>query len=185
VTPYPQQGPTPPPHAPQTGGTWLVLLFVLVGVGAMIMVGGAVVWLALRAGHRARALPVSSATAEPTGTAPDLPPVTRRVPNHPLSILDGCSDADLDMLMNGIEDAIDIGAPLYNGGNFAGCYHLYDGAAGDLERKLPPACAGPVQALENGRKRAASLGDASSQAWAMRDAFDGLIHVVERRESRR
>jgi len=149
----------------------------------MIMVGG-LFWLGRKA-HRARALPVSSATVEPTGTVADLPPVTRHVPNHPLSILDGCSDGDVDTLMNGIEDAIDIGAPLYNGGNFAGCYHLYDGAAGDLERKLPPACAGPVQALENGRQRASSLTDAASQAWAMRDAFDGLIHVVERRASRR
>jgi hypothetical protein len=155
-----------------------------VGIGVMITVGGAVLWLTVRAGHRARTLPVSSGS-EPASTAANLPPVTRRVPNHPLSILDGCSDADLDTLMSGIDDAIEIGAPLYNGGNFAGCYHLYDGTAGDLERKLPPACAGPVQALENGRKRAASLGDASSQAWAMRDAFDGLIHVVERRESRR
>ncbi|HTQ44238.1 MAG TPA: hypothetical protein VMI75_15870 [Polyangiaceae bacterium] len=184
MTPYPQQGPTPPGQAPQTGGTWLVLLFVLVGVGAMITMGGAFYWLA-RKGQRARALPASSVPVGATGTVASLPPVTRHVPNHPLSILDGCSDADVDTLMNGIEDAIDIGAPLYNGGNFAGCYHLYDGAAGDLERKLPPACAGPVQALENGRQRAASLADASSQAWAMRDAFDGLIHVVERRNSRR
>ncbi len=185
MTPYPPQDPAQPPHAPKTGGTWLVLLFVLVGVGMMITVGGAVLWLTVRAGHRARALPVSSAPTDPAGTATSLPPVTRHVPSHPLAILDGCSDADLGTLMNGIEDAIEIGAPLYNGGNFAGCYHLYDGAAGDLERKLPPACAGPVQALENGRKRAASLGDASSQAWAMRDAFDGLIHVVERRQSGR
>jgi hypothetical protein len=150
----------------------------------MISVGGGLFWLA-RKGQRARALPVSSAPVEPAGTIANLPPVTRHVPNHPLSILDGCSDADVDTLMNGIEDAIEIGAPLYNGGNFAGCYHLYDGAAGDLERKLPPACAGPVQALESGRQRAASQADAASQAWAMRDAFDGLIHVVERRKSRR
>lgn len=183
MSPYPQ-GPAPPPHTPHTGGTWLVLVFVLVGMGVIITVGGAALWLTTAA-RRARALPVASPLAEPAGTVPNLPPVTRHVPNHPLSILDGCSDADLDALMNGIEDAIEIGAPLYNGGNFAGCYHLYDGAAGDLERKLPPSCAGPVQALENGRRHAESLSDASSQAWAMRDAFDGLIHVVERRESRR
>lgn len=184
MTPYPPQDPAPPPHAPKAGGTWLILLFVLVGVGMVITVVGAVLWLTVRAGHRARAVTVSGG-AGPASTASSLPPVTRHVPNHPLSILDGCSDDDLGTLMNGIDDAIEIGAPLYNSGNFAGCYHLYDGAAGDLERKLPPACAGPVQALENGRKRAASLGDASSQAWAMRDAFDGLIHVVERRESGR
>ncbi len=32
--------------------------------------------------------------------------------------------------------------------------------------------------------RAAKLGDPSAQAWAMRDAFDGLVEVIERKLGR-
>jgi hypothetical protein len=118
-------------------------------------------------------------SASATTTA-ELPAVTRHVPHHPLSLLAGCSPGDLQTVTDGIGDAIDVGAPLYNAGNFAGCYHLYDGTASDLERKLPATCPGPSKALEDGRRRAASLPDAGSQAWAMRDAFDGLLELVQR-----
>ncbi|HET9953420.1 MAG TPA: serine protease, partial [Polyangiaceae bacterium] len=60
-------------------------------------------------------------------------------------------------------------------------YHVYEGAAMDLARKLPQACYGPKQALSTGRKRAAGLNSPSAQAWALRDAFDGLLGVVARR----
>ena len=34
--------------------------------------------------------------------------------------------------------------------------------------------------MRDGRTRAAKLDDPSAQAWAMRDAFDGLVKVIER-----
>ncbi len=172
VNPYPSYPAPPggPPVLPPRGGGngTLVLLFVLMGVGAGVLV--------LRESKRARAAGVAASAT----TTAELPAITRHVPHHPLSLLDGCSDADLATVTDGIGDAIEVGAPLYNSGNFAGCYHLYDGAAADLARKLPASCTGPGRALEVGRKRAASLGDPGSQAWAMRDAFDGLLEVVER-----
>jgi hypothetical protein len=150
------------------------------GVGAFITLGIVVGFLTLRA---ARARAVGPSTTATTTAA--LPAVTRHVPHHPLSILDGCTASDLQTVTDGIGDAIDVGAPLYNAGNFAGCYHLYDGTAADLERKLAAACAGPSRALEAGRTRAASLPDPGSQAWAMRDAFDGVLEVVHRASTSR
>src|SRR5262249_38245997 len=102
------------------------------------------------------------------------------VPNLPVQILDGCSSSNVALLLKSIGEAIDIGAPLYNAGNFAGCYHVYDGAAADLERKLHSACQKPAKPLAEGRKKAARLDNPSDQAWAMRDTFDGLLDVVKR-----
>jgi hypothetical protein len=79
-------------------------------------------------------------------------------------------------------EAIEVGAPLYNRGNFEACFHIYEGAAMDLERRLPKRCSGPRKALGEGRARAAKLNDASAQAWALRDTFDGLFEVVARHD---
>ncbi len=119
--------------------------------------------------------------AELAALEPALPRIQRQVPRHPLKILDGCSDDSLALLIRSVGEAIDVGAPLYNNGDFAACYHVYEGAASDLERKLPRACKGPKRALADGKKRAAKLTDPSLAAWAMRDAFDGLLEVIHRR----
>jgi hypothetical protein len=108
----------------------------------------------------------------------DLPQVQRSVPQHDASLIRGCTPEDLQLVEKTIGEAIDVGAPLYNQGNFAACYHIYDGAAMDLERRLSPSCSGPKQALAQGRTTAASRQDPSDQAWAMRDAFDGLLVLL-------
>jgi hypothetical protein len=59
------------------------------------------------------------------------------------------------------------------------------GTAADLERRLSSACTGPARALATARGYAGSLDDPSRQAWAMRDAFDGLLDVVEGRKAQR
>ena len=110
-----------------------------------------------------------------------LPNVQRAVPTHELKLLSGCSDRDLALAVHILEAAIEVGAPLYNQGNFAACYHIYEGAALDVERKLQLQCRGPKRALGDGRTRAARLDDPSAQAWALRDAFDGLFDVIERK----
>jgi len=115
-----------------------------------------------------------------SGDARGLPAVDRHVPHHELTIWKGCSPESLELVRSGISEAIDVGAPLYNDGNFAACYHIYQGAAADLEQHLPRPCRGPKRALAEGRARAAKLKDASAQAWAMRDAFDGLGDALVR-----
>lgn len=76
--------------------------------------------------------------------------------------------------------AIQRGAPIYNDGDFRGCYETYERAARQIEGGLGPRCGGPRRALEAGRQRASGLSHDAERAWAMRDAFDGLILVIER-----
>jgi serine protease Do len=108
--------------------------------------------------------------------------VHRKHPRYPLAMLDGCSFDAQKLIVLKVEKAIDTGAPLYNAGDHDGCYHVYDGTASDVMRKLPTACGGPTRALAEAQKRAASLPDATSQAWAMRDAFDALLDVITRKQ---
>jgi hypothetical protein len=109
-----------------------------------------------------------------------MPAVKRNIPHHPVSSLKGCEPERIALIAHSIENAIQVGAPLYNRGDFASCYHVYEGAALDLERKLGQSCRSPQKALADGRKRAASLKASHAQAWAMRDAFDGLLEVIQR-----
>jgi hypothetical protein len=116
--------------------------------------------------------------------APNAPRVKRQVPHHPLALLDGCPQDAQRLIVKMLGEAIETGAPLFNGGNAAACYHVYEGAAADLVRRLPPACRAPAGALAEAQRRAASLDDPVSQAWAMRDGFDGLLDVVARKQER-
>ena len=109
---------------------------------------------------------------------PDRP--ARQIPHHALSALKGCSEGDQALIGRTLQEAIEVGAPLYNEGKLAACYHVYEGAAADLTQRLPAACHGPKQALTEGRQRAAKLSDPSGQAWAMRDSFDGMLDLLQR-----
>ncbi len=108
--------------------------------------------------------------------------VKRNVPHHALSLLDGCSIDAQKLVVHMLGEAIETGAPLYNDGKAAACYHVYDGAVSDLLRKLPPACKGPARALSDAQKHAASLPNPGAQSWAMRDAFDGVLDVIARKQ---
>jgi serine protease Do len=106
--------------------------------------------------------------------------VTRQIPHHPLSTLNGCSDAQKVLIFKTIQGAIEVGAPLYNDGKIAACYQIYEGAAADLSQRLATSCSGPKRALADGQRRAAKLDDPGAQAWAMRDTFDGMLELLER-----
>jgi serine protease Do len=101
----------------------------------------------------------------------------RTLPPH---LLDGCRAQSVALLLRGIGDAIDIGAPLYNDGNPLACYHIYEGAASDLQRQLGQTCPKAAKTLADGRRRAAQLTNATERAWAMRDTFDSLLDVIKR-----
>lgn len=119
-------------------------------------------------------------TASAAPTEPDLPPGSRRIPDHRPSLLDGCSRADRTLVARRISDAIQLGAPTYNRGDFLGCYQIYERTAREIEGALPASCDGPRRALRDGRQVAATRPTPAAQAWAMRDAFDGLMSVIER-----
>lgn len=161
----------------------------VIGVAAAIMRGGQNLNFALPVKYvkflAAHPQPVSisdfSAAVAMLSTT-RVPHVERHVPHHPNSLLNGCDRDAIATIPKVLGEAIEVGAPLYNQGNFAACFHIYEGAAMDLERRLPKRCSGPRKALGEGRARAAKLDDPSAQAWALRDAFDGLFEVVARHD---
>jgi serine protease Do len=160
----------------------------VIGVATAIMLGGQNINFGVPVSYVKDLLKTSApmsleAFASMTAEADDtvMPKeVKRSIPILPVKILDGCSRTSIALILKSIGEAVDIGAPLFNDGNFAGCYHVYDGAAGDLERKLEASCQKPAKTLADGRKKAARLGSPSDQAWAMRDTFDGLVDVIKR-----
>ena len=104
----------------------------------------------------------------------------REVPHLDLKLLNGCTAENKELIFKTLQEAIEVGAPLYNEGKLSACYHIYEGAAADLAQRLPRACGGPKYALSIGRRRAAKLTDPGEQAWAMRDSFDGVLELLER-----
>ena len=107
--------------------------------------------------------------------------IVRKVPVHPLTVWDGCTQDDVEEIVTAISDAIDNGAPLYNTGTKQGyeaCYRIYEGTA--LKFKDSAHCKGVRAAFGEGLLRAGTLGTYKEKAWAMRDAFDGLIDVAKR-----
>jgi len=106
----------------------------------------------------------------------------RHVPQHPLALLDACPLPQLRAIVGDIDAAIKLGAPLYNDGNFEACYRIYESTALDMEKKVDD-CEGPKRALLDGVKQADKLERWDDKAWAMRDAFDGLLAVAVRKFS--
>jgi serine protease Do len=111
---------------------------------------------------------------------PGQPKVTRNVPKHELKVLDDCPMDQIKTVYMSIGQAIQVGAPLYNQGNHEACYKIYEGAALELEKNLQ-GCAGVKRALAEGRDHAKGMASWTEKAWAMRDAFDGLLVVIERK----
>jgi len=111
------------------------------------------------------------------------PPALRNVPTHPARFLEGCSAGDLDALEESLSVSIGRGAPLFNDGDVTGCADEYERAATKLEGLIPASCLGPRRALSEGKATATQLGEPNARAWALRDAFDGIIEVIERSRS--
>lgn len=107
------------------------------------------------------------------------PAPQRQVPDHPVELLAGCSDKQVADVVSAISDAIDIGAPLYNRGDIEACFRIYEGTSSKLERD--PPCAGVGEAFGDGLLRASTLATYKDKAWALRDTFDGLVKVAQKR----
>lgn len=105
--------------------------------------------------------------------------IERKVPDHNVKVLDGCSDKQLTEVVEAISSAIDIGAPLYNKGEIEACFRIYEGTSTKLEHD--PPCPGVGKAFGEGLLRASTLTTYKEKAWALRDTFDGLIEVTLKR----
>jgi hypothetical protein len=105
----------------------------------------------------------------------------REVPSYTLEVIETCTTDDIALVRDQLAQAIRAGVPLYNSGDPEACFRVYEGAALRLTRDLPVRCEGSRTALETGLERADGLESYDDKAWAMRDAFDGLLDVIGRR----
>lgn len=106
----------------------------------------------------------------------------RQIPDHPTTVFDGCTPKSIDEVYDAIGKAIDVGAPLYNKGDHEACYKIYELTALSFQRSGSTGCKGLRQALGDGLLRASTFKSFTEKAWAMRDAFDGIIAAVLRRK---
>jgi serine protease Do len=104
----------------------------------------------------------------------------RQVPKHELSVLDGCTPDQVADVFRSISDAINVGAPVYNRGEHEACFVIYRKVAEQYEGD-GKMCKGVRDAFGQGLLRAETLEDFTAKAWAMRDTFDGLLDVIERK----
>ena len=104
--------------------------------------------------------------------------ITRRIPEHQVSLFTGCADDDIGKAVAAVGEAIELGAPLYNAGNHEACFRIYEGTSAKLERDSP--CRGIRDAFGAGLLRVATVTTFTERAWVLRDTFDGLIDVAKR-----
>lgn len=107
-------------------------------------------------------------------------PIVRKIPNHPLTVLDGCSADKVAEIYRAITNAIEVGAPVYNAGQYRACYAIYRDVAAKYEGD-DTTCKGVRDAFGAGLLRADAADDDAAKAWAMRDTFDGLLDVIARK----
>lgn len=110
--------------------------------------------------------------------------ITREVPHHDVSLLSDCTVEEASDIHHELAVAISLGAPTYNAGDFEGCYRTYSNAAVAIDARQK-SCSGVRRALMAGVERARRLRTFDEKAWAMRDAFDGVLDVIERGETGR
>ena len=108
----------------------------------------------------------------------DGPRIKRAVPSHELSIFANCKPEQIAGMVLAIEQAIEVGAPLYNKGEIEACFRIYEGTAVKFERDSK--CWGISAAFKDGLARATTLDTYKEKAWAMRDTFDGLLNAARK-----
>jgi len=105
--------------------------------------------------------------------------IERQVPKHESSVAKACSKDDLLKVFNGINRAIELGAPLYNDGDHEACFAIYMQTAAHFE-KDDKMCKGLRDAFGVGLLKADTKADFTEKAWIMRDTFDGLLDLIIR-----
>lgn len=109
----------------------------------------------------------------------DAGEIRREIPQHESAVLESCTREQIVKVFEGINRAIELGAPLYNEGDHEACYGIYRQTAAHFERDND-MCKGIRDAFGDGLLKAETKEDFTKKAWAMRDTFDGLLQVVVR-----
>lgn len=104
--------------------------------------------------------------------------IVRKIPIHPDTIFTGCEATAVADAVAAIDSAIKVGAPLYNRGDHEGCFRIYEATSTRLE--AGSSCKGIRDAFGAGLLRVSTLAAPAEKAWALRDAFDGLLGAVQR-----
>lgn len=110
------------------------------------------------------------------GESDDGVHIVRRIPEHEITVFDGCKAEEIEEVIRQIGETIENGAPLYNEGKHEACYRIYEGTSVKFEHDAP--CIGVRTAFGDGLLRASGLATYKEKAWALRDTFDGLINVA-------
>jgi hypothetical protein len=107
---------------------------------------------------------------------------TRRptIPCHDLSILDGCTPDQVAGVYLAINQAIELGAPAYNQGHLEACFNIYRDVAAKVEGDKG-MCKGIRDAFGQGLLKSETRNNFKDKAWDMRDTFDGLLNVIDRK----
>ena len=95
-----------------------------------------------------------------------------------VTVYDGCKPDQIADVVKSIEDAIEIGAPLYNRGDIEACFRIYEGVARKVEQAGP--CKGVRGVFGDVLLKVEPMGDFKTKAWAMRDTFDGLLIAAKK-----
>jgi len=74
-----------------------------------------------------------------------------------------------------ISEAIAVGAPTYNEGNYIGCYRIYEGAAYKIIYKYGLQCEQIKEILQTALNKSYGAYTSSEKAWIMRVAFDKIL----------
>ncbi|MGN6109938.1 MAG: S1C family serine protease [Kofleriaceae bacterium] len=107
----------------------------------------------------------------------DGPKIRRNIPSHASTLFQGCKPEQIGDMVTSIQEAIEVGAPLYNKGEIEACFRIYEGTAIRYERDA--GCPGISSAFGDGLLRVKTLASYKEKAWAMRDTFDGLLNAAE------
>jgi S1-C subfamily serine protease len=164
----------------------------VIGVSALLITGGenlnfavpineAKPLLANNKGVALAALPPDVAAPGPYAAA-GTPHLPHQMQHYAPSVLQQCGTAELSGIAGSLNMAINSGAPLYNAGNPEGCYLVYAGIIGEIDRRTN-GCPAAKQALRQSLSVADAQSNPQDKAWALRNAFDGLIDAILRRQS--
>ena len=85
--------------------------------------------------------------------------------------------ASIDAVDTIIWEAINIGAPTYNQGNYLGCYRIYEGASYKIIYLHASVCPRVSEILKTALEKSYSAFTDSEKAWIMRAAFDQILGV--------
>jgi serine protease Do len=102
------------------------------------------------------------------------------IPCHELSVLDGCTPEQVAGVYLAIQQAIELGARAYNQGHHQACFDIYRDVASKA-RDDKAMCKGIREAFTQGLLKADTRSDFKDKAWDMRDTFDGLLNLIDRK----